>query len=184
MDDAIPYIERVLNGETEAFRYLVRQHEEMVYSVTFKVLKDPDRSRLASHEAFIKAFKSLKKFRRDSDFGSWLYRIAMNESLKLLQHDKRQSLKFEDFLSDGYIDEDITPPFYEDEKKALIDRAIALLSSDEGNVLRLFYLEGDSIKGIRDSTGWSLSKIKVTLHRARKNMKGILTRIIDINLTL
>ena len=183
MDD-IYYVELVLKGDTNAFRFLVRQHKDMVYSVSLKILENTGKAEIVSQNTFVLAFKSLKKFRKDASFSSWLYRIAVNESLKQLNLDKHYQEKFEDILTQEIIDESILPPFHKEESKSLLEKAMALLSKDEEHVLKQFYLEEDSINDISNHTGWSISKIKVTLFRARKHMRNIMTKILDNKMAL
>ena len=74
-------IQRVLAGEREAFRELVRPYEHVVFMATQGILKNEADAEDAAQAAVLKAFTNLAKFRGDSKFSTWLIRIATNEAL-------------------------------------------------------------------------------------------------------
>ena len=78
-------IERVLEGEGEAFRELVRPYEHAVFMATQGILNNEADAEDAAQEAVLKAFTNLAKFRGDSKFSTWLIRIATNEALMKLR---------------------------------------------------------------------------------------------------
>ena len=63
------------------------------------------------------------------------------------------------------------------EQQHLVNEGLQLLPPNESLVLRLFYLEEESIKNVSDITGWTISNTKVTLHRARKNLFKVLNQL-------
>ncbi len=69
-------------GDQEAFGTLVRRHQRQVFSLAVRMLNDPDEASEATQEVFLSAWQSLKSFRGDARFGTWLYRIAYNYCLK------------------------------------------------------------------------------------------------------
>ncbi len=68
-------------GSNEAFRLLVGRHMKRVYNVAFGFVNDHDAAEDIAQETFVRAFTSLKSFRGDAQFGTWLYRIATNLSI-------------------------------------------------------------------------------------------------------
>lgn len=87
-DDDVSLIERVLAGNRRAFEPLVRRHERRVFRVTLAILGNVEDAEEAIQDAFVKAFRHLDQFRRESRFTTWLTRIAVNEALQ-----KRQTRK-------------------------------------------------------------------------------------------
>jgi len=71
-------VERVKNGETQAFDLLVRKYQHKVYGLVSRFLSDSASVEDVVQESFIKAYRSLDRFRGDSAFYTWLYRIAVN----------------------------------------------------------------------------------------------------------
>jgi len=175
MDDL--YIKKVLNGDVDAFRYFVHQYKDQAFNIALSVLKNEFDAREAVQEAYIIAFRKLSKYRGRSKFSTWFFRIVINESLKFLKRN-RNTVDIESGESEsagpGYTE--IDDILGREQQKFFIDRAMKRIPSNEALVLTLFYIQDYSIEEIKDLTGWTVSKIKVLLHRARKSMYGELNR--------
>lgn len=83
MDKDTELIERVINGDISAFKELVNEHKRNVYYLAFDLTRCREDAEDVSQDVFVKAFNSLKNFRGDAKFGSWLYRITVNTCLSL-----------------------------------------------------------------------------------------------------
>jgi RNA polymerase sigma factor (sigma-70 family) len=79
------YIDKVINGDTNAFAYLVDAYKDMVFSLAFKMTKNREEAEEVSQDTFIKAFKNLNKFKGDSKFSTWLYRIGYHACLDAIK---------------------------------------------------------------------------------------------------
>jgi RNA polymerase sigma-70 factor (ECF subfamily) len=84
LDDSV-LIEQALGGEERAYAELVRRHQAVVARVVQRITRRPDWVPDLVQEVFIAAFQELPRFRRQSSFLTWLYRIAMNKSLEALR---------------------------------------------------------------------------------------------------
>lgn len=71
-------IELSAKGNVEAFETLVQAHQKRVYNIALRMTKDPDDAQELSQDALVRAFVAIKKFRGESSFSTWLYRITMN----------------------------------------------------------------------------------------------------------
>lgn len=71
-------VERVLQGDNQAFTLLVLRYQHKVLGLISRFVKDPHEAEDVAQEAFLKAYRALKNFRGDSAFYTWLYRIAVN----------------------------------------------------------------------------------------------------------
>ena len=89
------YITKVINGDTNAFAYLVDSYKNMVYSLAYKMTKNREEAEEISQDTFIKAFKKINNFKGDSKFSTWLYRIAYHTSLDYLKKSKKEHHTFE-----------------------------------------------------------------------------------------
>lgn len=167
------YIKKVLNGDTEAFRYFVTTYKDMAFSVAVSVVKDEFTAADVVQESFVKAFENLKSFRKDSKFSTWFMRIVINESFRSNQ---KKKVQFTDKLID--VEDYKTDELKEADQKFFINEILRLMSANESLVLRLFYLNENSISEICEMTGWEKSRVKVTLHRARKTMEEKLNRVL------
>lgn len=72
------------SGDLDAFEVLLRRHQTPVYRVALRMLRSEADAQDASQEAFVQAWKSLDRFRGDSSFATWMYRIITNRSLNLI----------------------------------------------------------------------------------------------------
>ena len=169
------YIKRVIEGDVEAFRFLIRKYQHMAFTVAMSVVKDEFAAEDITQEAFIKVFENLKSFRFQSKFSTWLYRIVVNLAFKQLKRSKRK----EEYFSGNETDAADTAPdgfdkLKETDRKYYINKTLEQLSPKESLALRLFYLDECSVDEIKNITGWSESNTKVILHRARKNFYAVL----------
>lgn len=177
MDDL--YIRKVLDGQTEEFRYFIHQYKDLAFSVAFSVVKNEFSAADVVQESFLRAFQSLKTFRGDSKFSTWLCRIVINESFKvagkekLKQPDTSKSKDFEIAEAPAVFD-----MIKENEQKYYVNECLNRLPANESLVLRLYYLAENSVKEICEMTGWSESNVKVLMHRARKNMQEMLEKML------
>lgn len=81
-------IDGVLAGDVQAFRPLVESYNRLVFTSVVNILRDPIAAEDIAQEAFLQAFLSLDKFRRQSSFSTWLVRIAVNKALDFLRREK------------------------------------------------------------------------------------------------
>ena len=174
------YVKQVLNGDKEAFRFIIRECKDDAYNLAISILKEEYAAKEAVQRAFIKAYEGLSKFRGDAAFNTWFYRIVVNESYQMVRNRKpdRNHL-FNEREIDKSENNEVEKKIDEDHKEFFVRKALAQLSSNESLSLKLFYLHDYSIQEICDITGWSDSNTKVTLHRARKSMKAQLQQIDD-----
>lgn len=178
MDDL--YIKKVLDGQTEEFRYFIKQYKDLAFSVAFSVVKNEFTAAEVVQESFVKAFENLKSFKGESKFSTWLCRIVINESFKTIRKEKRTvsetgQVSGTDFQENPAIFDALK----EIEQKYYINECLNRLPANESLVLRLFYLAENSVKEICEMTGWSESNTKVHLHRGRKNMLELLQRMLN-----
>ena len=176
MDDT--YIDKVLAGDTEAFRYFLRKYQDMAFNVAVSIVKDDHYAEEVVQDAFMKAFNGLKSFRRSARFKSWFYRIVVNESFQRLKKIKRNATLL---TIDEVSERENESPLTEPEQAQRIKEALKLLLPKESLALVLFYLEEHSLKEVVIITGWSMANTKVILHRARKNLRAILEKSLNDN---
>jgi RNA polymerase sigma-70 factor (ECF subfamily) len=175
------YIERVVQGNVSAFSYLVDKHKGLVYTIALRMLKKPEDAEELAQDTFVKAFSSLKDFKFESKFSTWLYRITYNGAISKL---RKKQIELAD-IDSGYLSETEVISSYDaindlkrNEQKLYINLAIEQLKDDDSLMITLYYLEECSIEEISEITQLSISNVKVKLHRARKRfydeLKGIL----------
>ena len=173
------YIEKVLNGDIDAYKYFVRQYKDMAFTLAVSVLKSEFDAKDAVQEAFIIAFRKLRSFKGNSKFSTWFCRIVINEALKQVKKREKVPYEFRD-MPDVSL-EDIPQSLVamkDEQQKYFIDFALQKIPSKEALALNLFYLEEYSVEEVSDLTGWSVSNVKVILFRARKSLYCELSKIL------
>lgn len=89
-------IELSVGGDIEAFETLIQSHQKKVYNIALRMTKNPDDAQELSQDAFVRAFTSIGKFRGDSSFSTWMYRITINVCTDFLRkRNKTVSLSIE-----------------------------------------------------------------------------------------
>ncbi len=176
-------IERVLGGETDAFEPLVTENQSRVYHLALKMLSDPEDAYDVSQEAFLKAFTSLKSFKGESSFSSWLYRIAANLCLDQLRSRKKQKTASLVYLDDEETEQELQlpdlryEPASELERRELrraIDAALDKLPAQSRSILLLREASGLSYSEIGRTLGLEEGTVKSRLFRARAKLAKIL----------
>jgi len=165
------YIERVIKGDVNAFSYLVDKHKGMVYTIALRMLKNSEDAEELAQDTFVKAFSSLKNFKFESKFSTWLYRITYNGAVSKLRKKQIEVYDVEDaVLPDSEVVSTYSAinELTRNEQKKYINEAIENLKEDDALILTLYYLQENTIEEICEITGLTLSNVKVKLHRARK----------------
>lgn len=168
MDDH--YIEKILKGDHNSFQYFIKTYKRFAFSLSYAILKDNVLAEDAVQDSFVKAFKSLKSFKRKSKFQTWLGRIVINESIKRAKV-RASDYKFLNDISDTEIEviNDSVDSLKLEDQKHHISIVFWQLTPNESLALELYYLKEYSIDEIIEITGWSISKTKMLLLRGRKS---------------
>ena len=185
-DPDLEWVERARQGDKQAFGKLVNHYYEMVYMVCYGVLRLREAARDTTQDVFLKAFQEIARFKGDSKFKTWLYRVAMNAAIDAARKRKPQvSLDG----TDASDDEDQKPVVIEDttegprdqasrgEIKVLMKQALEELSPEHKAVLVLREWEGLSYEEIGETLGVELGTVMSRIFYARKKMGEVLKKM-------
>lgn len=164
-------VRRAQRGDERAMRQLYDAHAARVNGVARSVLGDEDRAQDAAQETWIRTFRSLHAFRGESSFSTWIYRIAVNCSIRLRQRDARRRAQRESLSA--VADPTVMPssPLLRMRlQKALMRlpggmRAILVLHDVEG------YTHEEIARRLHISTGTSKSQLSRARHRLRGKLR-------------
>ena len=173
------YIQKVLNGDYAGFSYFVEKYKDMAYSIAFRIVNNSEDAEEIVQDSFIKAFKSLNKFRHDSKFSTWLYRIVVNNSLSKVKRRKIDSGNIDlDKVSDIAIAEieSTYNHLSHDDQKKYINLALNELNIEDRLLLTLYYLNENSLEEISEITEIKNENLKMKIHRARQKMYIVLKK--------
>ncbi len=166
-------IEQVKAGEQAAFRELVNTYKDDAFALACSILKEPELAEDVLQEVFLKAFQKIRSFKYQSSFYTWLYRIVVNRCYNELRRNKGRRTEALENISELEKGTDLPDPNNVNEYVIL---ALNQMKADEALVLRLFYLSELSIEEVIQVTGFGKSKVKVSLHRGRKNLADLLRK--------
>jgi RNA polymerase sigma-70 factor (ECF subfamily) len=183
-------IQRVCNGEHEAFYELVRPFERAIYFAAMGVLNNPADAEEVAQETVLKAFNALPNFRFEAKFSTWIIQIAINESRMKLRKDRRhlyESIEAQRDDNEGdYRPRDLADwreiPSEELQRKELreaLKRAIAALAPKYREVLILRDVQHVTIAETAKILGITEASVKTRLLRARLQMRDALAPGID-----
>lgn len=175
-------VERFQNGEQEVFNELVIKYQGRIYNLVYKYVPNAETAKDLSQEIFIKAFRALPNFKRQSAFYSWLYRIATNLCIDFIRQQKRgQTLSFEDLpagSNDEVVLNDVNPlppdQLETQELGQIIGQAVQQLPPKQQHVFNLRYHDGLQLKEIAARLDRSEGTIKAHLHHAHKRLRTLL----------
>jgi RNA polymerase sigma-70 factor (ECF subfamily) len=187
-DEAL--VERTLAGETEAFDTLARRYGRRVMIVASGFFRQVETREDVAQETFLKAFQSLHTYRRGASFERWLTRIAINAAYDQLRRQKRRG---EYMLSEltgdesNWLDEILAGKSIEQFRgserqaaaRALADRLLDMLSAEDRMAMLLMDRDGYTAAEIGEMLGWSRSKVKVRIFRARRMLNGRIGRMLE-----
>ncbi|WP_425076030.1 RNA polymerase sigma factor [Psychroserpens sp. S379A] len=170
-------INQIVEGDTNAFTVLVDRYKDLVFTLALRMLKNREEAEEVAQDTFIKAYKSLDRFKGDSKFSTWIYRVAYNSSLDRIKKNKKHlnNVEINEFTAHQVITIDNALDAMEiQEREASIKKSIDLLPSEDGFLLTLYYFDDLSLDEISKIVGISANTIKVKLFRCRKKLATIL----------
>jgi len=190
-EDAI-LIRAFQGGDKAVFDELVLKHQHKLFNLCYRLSGDYQEANDVAQETFMKVYESLKRFRFESAFSTWLYRIAVNlcknklKSLAYRQKKRTVSLDnpglAEDDDSALEIRDDTHSPARELEKKErmrAVEEAIRMLPPEQKTVVTLRDIEGFSYEEIVQITGTALGTVKSRLARARQDLRKRLRSVMQ-----
>lgn len=171
VDDKI-IIEKILNGDVSRFEVLVKKYQQPVYNVIFRISGNAEDAKEITQDVFVKSYESLKNYKPNYKFFSWLYRIAINSAL-MHNKQKRRFVPIDDKT-------DRQPAFQnpnneEDESKyKQLNKALIELPEIYKSVIVLKYYAGLSYAQIALITNMDEKRVKSRLYDGRALLKELL----------
>ncbi|SHF12049.1 MULTISPECIES: sigma-70 family RNA polymerase sigma factor [Thermoanaerobacter] len=167
-------LERAKAGEVEAFEILTSEHQKYIYNVILKIVFDKEEALDLTQETLLKAYLNIKKFKGNSSFRTWLYRIAINCAIDYLRKrnvERSNFRKIEEFENE--VKDFETPEEVVDKKLTaeIVMKEINKLPLDYKVVLILRDIEGLNYEEISKIMNLNLGTVKSRLWRARNLLK-------------
>ena len=163
--DEAHIIQDVLEGKTSLYEYFLDKYGQQVFTLIVRIVASQEDAEELTQDTFLKAFRHLSSFKAESNFSTWIYRIAYNTAISAVR--KKKYDLFEQ-IDDTLNDES-------EEQIAKLNKAMKKLDADERAVITLFYMEDKPVSEIALILGMTESNTKVKLHRIRKKLYVLIT---------
>jgi len=190
-DEDIEFVLACQKGDTEAFETLVERHQKKMLNIAYRMVGDYYEACDVSQEAFIAAYKSIKKFKAEAKFSTWLYRIVVNCARNRLKQirvsaknesvhiDEPGETKKETLMNQSLVNNDNPCTQMENrEREAHVQKCITSLDEEYREVLVLRDIQGFSYEEICHILKIPDGTVKSRLSRARNALKACLTKVI------
>jgi len=184
-------VKRCQAGDTEAFDELVTRYRTRIFGMIYNMVHNEQDAWDLAQDSFVKAWKSIKRFRGRSSFYTWIYRIVMNVTIDWLRKKQVKGMRaeFDDAIQAKQIDPasrtapkaDALP--YEimqrSETRTRIDNAIAQLSPEHRAVILMKEIEEMQYHEIAETLGCSIGTVMSRLFYARKKLQNLLRDVYE-----
>lgn len=180
MTDSSDLVRLAQKGNVKAFEQLIVDYQNRVFSYCYQLTGNHDNAQDLAQDVFIQAFKSLKSFRREADFGTWLRRITLNKWINAQRKNKIITVSLNEPVATvkgeyareiAASDESPAEKIEQKEFLELVWQALGRLSPEFRQVLILRDMEEYSYEEIAHILGCSLGTVKSRLNRGRKYMR-------------
>lgn len=182
-------IRRAQSGDRAAFDALVRLYDQHVLRLVLKVVQSPEEARDLYQEAFLKIYRSLARFRFESRFSTWLYRVVMNVCFDHLRRQKARDevqapvaneneADFFNGVADDQPGRDPERALQSGEIRRRIERALTRLGPRERMVFELRHFQGLKLRAIGELCGTSEETAKNSLFRATQKLRHELSDLV------
>ena len=178
-------IRKAQEGQSDAFNTLVEKYQRKMFHLAYSMTRNRESADDLTQDVFLKAYSSLKNFRAESGFGTWLYRIAVNTVKDHLRKEgRKRALPFDESIQDSSLssqEDTILKREQEREdasKRRLLHRAVETLPEKYRVILTLRDIQGIPYSDIADILRISPGTVDSRLFRARKLLKKQMGRML------
>jgi RNA polymerase sigma factor (sigma-70 family) len=179
------YIREILNGNPSRFSYFVSEYKNMAYSIAYRIVNNNEDAEEVVQDSFVRAYKSLHKFRQSSKFSTWFYRIVVNRALSIKSQIKKEITEIDiNSIPETQLEEidNTYRNLTQIERVKFINSALRELQEEDRLLLTLYYLNENSIDEITEITDISSANVKMKLLRARKKLYVVLEKTLKMEL--
>ncbi|HHP7240948.1 MAG TPA: RNA polymerase sigma factor [Cyclobacteriaceae bacterium] len=169
-------VKKVIDGRDDLFSLLVKKYKNYAFTLALRVVKNREDAEEIAHDSFIKAYKSLKKFKRESKFSTWFFRIVINTAISASRKRKYDHIDISEAYDVGSEENNCDNLIVKNERIKVVNEAMNQLKPDDAVLLNLYYFRSFDLREINAITGIDINNLKIKLFRARKRMGQIISR--------
>ena len=164
-------VQRAQAADREAFDVLYAKHVGRVYAVCLRMCANTSEAERLTQDAFVRAWQRLSSFRGDSEFSSWLHRLAVNVVLEDSRAARRRHARVQEVEDPSYFERGGRDHAVDHDSRMDLEQAIATLPPGARQALVLHDVEGYKHEEIATLLGIAAGTVKAQLHRARRLMR-------------
>lgn len=172
LDDDFSLIQKFIEGDENSFKTLVKRHKEKVRHIIYLTLGTTDSVDDIAQDVFITVYRSLTKFRFESQFTTWIYRVTVNKCKDHLRRTKIRSIFTS--IKDDEEGPSYVPTHDNQEMSEIVRSAIAKLPEKLRVPLMLKDIEGLSYQEIAETVNCEIGTVKSRIFRAREGLREML----------
>ncbi len=188
-DEVHRLVSRAIDGDFDAFDQIMLLYRERLYGVIYNMTFNHEDAADLTQESFVKAFRSLSKFKRKSSFFTWLYRIGVNLTLTHLKRKKARKFFSFDQLIDQNKSKNHSVEFSSSETSSVkttllnelhekLNEALSKLSDKHRTIVVLFEIDGLSHKEIASIMKCTEGTVRSRLHYAKVQLQSLLSEYV------
>jgi RNA polymerase sigma-70 factor, ECF subfamily len=174
-DDEQLWVTRSQNGDHAAFEALIKMHQTMIHSLTFRMTGSAADAQDLAQETFVRAYQQLGSFQGASKFSSWLYRIAVNACLDWRRREKRRADLHTDW-SNSHTDTDSNSNAELDDASREVQTALMKLPEKQRAAIALTVYGGKNHAEAAKILGCSETTVSWRIFSARRKLKKLLSQ--------
>lgn len=165
----------VLRGDQQSYRLLVERYQHYIFTLAFRLTESREDAEEVAQDVFVKAYRSLADFKGGSKFSTWLYTIAHNTGITFLRKKKLKISTLDNESTFSRVENQESDfranQVEEKSRRNMVNKAIAMLSPEDAQIITLFYKGDQSLEEIGQVLGIEPNTVKVRLFRARQRLK-------------
>jgi RNA polymerase sigma-70 factor, ECF subfamily len=184
-------VKKSQSGDVESFELLINAYDKRAYNIAYRVMGNEENAKDMAQEALLRVFRSIKDFKGQSSFSTWLYRVVTNvclDELRRRKNEKYVSMDSTIQTDSGELhmelcsDKETPESVYERvEQRELITKAINELNEDYKSVIVLRDIQGFSYEEISNMLDCSLGTVKSRINRARNMLRERLKSSMELS---
>ncbi|WP_422361388.1 RNA polymerase sigma factor [Reichenbachiella sp.] len=180
----IQLIEKIKTGDMSSFEMLVNRHKNFAFTIADRILQNEEDAEEVAHDAFVKLLSSVDKFKGESKFTTWFYRIVMNMAIS---RTRKKRIRTEDIDSrpSGIAEYSSFEEFgglKAKDRTYYLNQAVSKLKDEERLLITLYYFDELDMDEIVEVTKIDKGNLKVKIFRARKKLADVLRKMLPTEL--
>lgn len=180
----IQLLDQIKTGDMSSFEILVNRHKNFAFTIADRILQNAEDAEEVAHDAFVKLLTSVDKFKGESKFTTWFYRIVMNMAISRTRKKKVQTEDI-DKRPDGIVEYSSFEEFgglNVQDRSFYLNKAVGQLKDEERLLITLYYFDELEMDEIVEMTKIDKGNLKVKIFRARKKLAEFLRTMLPSEL--